>query len=136
MYSKKIVIRYPAEVIEKPIVYHLVKDFDLRFNILKARVSPRREGLLVLELSGEKDNFDKGIRYMKECGLKVEPLSKSVIKNEDRCVHCGACLAFCPTSASHMDQETMKVIFDPEKCTGCELCMTACPLRAMEIDLL
>jgi ferredoxin len=136
MFTKKIVIRYPADVVEQPIVYRLVKDFDLQFNILKARVSPRREGLLVLDLRGAKENFDKGIVFLKECGLKVEPLSKSVTQNLDRCVHCGACIAFCPTAALYLDQDSARVCFDPEKCSGCEVCVTACPPRAMEIDLL
>ena len=136
MFTKKIVIRYPADVIDQPIIYRLVKDYDLQFNILKARVTPRREGLLVLELSGTKENFDKGIAFLKSAGLKVEPLSKSVTQNLDRCVHCGACVAFCPTAALHLDSDSAKVVFDPEKCSGCEICVKACPPRAMEIDLL
>ncbi|MFB3925729.1 MAG: NIL domain-containing protein [Syntrophales bacterium] len=135
MFTKKVVIRYPADIVDQPIVYRLVKDFDLVFNILKARVSPRREGLLVLELRGTKENFDKGIRFLKEKGLKVEPLSKSVTQDTEKCVHCGACIAFCPTEAIHMDPVSMKVLFDPEKCSGCEVCVTACPPRAMVVDL-
>ena len=77
MFSKKIVIRYPADVVEQPIAYRLVKQYDLSFNILKARVSPRREGLMVLELSGTKENFDKGILFLKGCGLKVERFRKA-----------------------------------------------------------
>jgi ferredoxin len=135
MYSRKVVIRYPADFAEKPIIYELVKRFDLLFNILKARIFPRREGVIVLELSGEKENFDKGIRYLKEVGLTVEPLSKSVSQNVNKCVHCGACTAFCPTGALSFDRETWKVLFDPERCNGCELCVTACSSRAMEVDL-
>lgn len=136
MYSKKVVIRYPAETVDQPIVYHLVKDYDLLFNILKARVFPRREGLLVLELRGTKENFDRGIHYMKEMGLRVEPLSKSVKQNKHKCVHCGACIAFCPTDALHFEVGSPIVVFDAEKCNGCEICVSACPPRAMEIDLL
>ncbi len=136
MYSKKIVIRYEADIVDKPIVYSLVKDFDLAFNIMRARISPRREGLVVLDLTGKKKNFDRAIRYLKNLGLNVEPLSKSVVQNIDKCVHCGACLAFCTTSALFIDKETMKVKFDPEKCNGCALCVKACPPRAMEINLL
>jgi ferredoxin len=135
-YSKKIVIRYTPEVVDKPLVCHLAQVYDLSFNILRARVSQRREGLLVLELTGTKKNFDRGIKYLKESGLKVEPLSKSVTQNVERCVHCGACLAFCSTNALYFDDTTMKILFDPEKCNGCEFCVTACPARAMEIDLL
>jgi len=54
MYSKKIVIRYEADIVDKPIVYSLVKDFDLAFNIMRARISPRREGLVVLDLTGKR----------------------------------------------------------------------------------
>ncbi len=136
MYTKKVVIRYPAEVVDQPIVYRLVKDYDLVFNILKARVFPRREGLLVLELCGTKENFDRGIHYLRDQGLKVESLSKSVKQNEEKCVHCGACIAFCPTEALHFDQNSTMVLFDAEKCNGCEICVSGCPPRAMEVDLL
>lgn len=135
-YSRKIIVRYSAEIVDKPIVYRLVKDFDLAFNILKARILPRREGLLVLDLVGTKENFDRGIQYLKESGVFVEPLSKRVSRNMDRCVHCGACVAFCSTDALSLDRSTMQVHFDPEKCSGCEICVTACPARAMEINLL
>jgi L-aspartate semialdehyde sulfurtransferase ferredoxin len=135
MYSRKVVIRYPAEFAEKPIIYELVKKHDLLLNILKARIFPRREGVLVLELSGEKENFDNGIRYLKGQGLTVEPLSKSVSQNEEKCVHCGACTAFCPTGSLYFDRESWKVLFEPERCNGCELCVSACPVRAMEVNL-
>ena len=135
MYSRKVVIRYPAEFAEKPIIYELVKRYDLLLNILKARIFPRREGVLVLELSGEKENFDEGIRYLKGQGLHVEPLSKSVSQNADKCVHCGACTAFCPTASLSFDHDSWKVLFEPERCNGCELCVSACPVRAMEVNL-
>jgi len=136
MYSKKIVIRYGADIVDKPVVYSLVKDFNLAFNIMSARVSPRREGLMVLDLTGKKKNFERAICYLKDLGLNVEPLSKSVTQNVDKCVHCGACLAFCSPSALYIDRKTMKVMFDTEKCNGCGLCVKACPARAMEINLL
>jgi ferredoxin len=135
MYSRKVVIRYPADFAERPIIYELVKRYDLLLNILKARIFPRREGVLVLELSGGKENFDNGIRYLKGLGLNVEPLSKSVSQNADKCVHCGACTAFCPTGSLYFDRETWKVLFEPERCNGCELCVSACPVRAMEVSL-
>lgn len=134
--SKKIVIHYSASNVDQPIIYELVKHYDLVFNILKARIFPRREGVIVLELIGSSENFDQGIRYLKDKGLKVEPLSKNVMQNLEKCVHCGACTAFCPTEALSMERETMKVIFNVERCNGCELCVTACPVRAMEINLL
>jgi len=135
MYSRKIVVRYSADIVEQPIIYELIKKYDLVFNILKARVFPRREGVIVLELTGSKENFDGGIHFLQEKGLNVDPLSKSVCQDVAKCVHCGACTAFCSTGALSFNRETWQVSFDPEKCNGCELCVTACSVRAMTVNL-
>jgi ABC-type methionine transport system ATPase subunit len=52
MYSKMISLRFPKKVVNEPITVNLVKNFDLSFNILKATIYPRKEGFMVLELSG------------------------------------------------------------------------------------
>ena len=80
-YSKRIVLHFPHRLVDQPIVYRLVKDFDLSFNILKAFVTPKEEGLMVLELTGEEENYKKGIAYLKKCGVKIQPLSKDVVRD-------------------------------------------------------
>lgn len=133
MISKRIVLHFPHRLVDQPIVYKLVKDFDLKFNILKAYVTPQEEGLMVLELSGKKEEFEKGIRYIESCGVKIQPLSQDVIRNEVKCTDCGACVPICPTGALVVDQQTRKVNFYDNKCIACELCVKACPTRAMEV---
>jgi len=135
MIFKRIVLKFPTKLVDKPIVYRLVKDFDLVFNILRARVTPREEGELVVELQGNKEKYAEGIKYLKELGVKIQPLSQDVTRDEDRCTHCGACVTICPTGALYMDRKTMKVIFDAEKCIACELCVKGCPARAMKVRL-
>ena len=66
--AKKIVLHFPHSLVDKPIIYHLVKDYDLEFNVLKASVTPEEEGLLVLELSGEHERYDEAIRFLSETG--------------------------------------------------------------------
>jgi len=133
MVSKRIVLTFPHNLLDKPIVYKLVKDYNLTFNILQARVTPEEEGLLVLELTGKKDDYDKGIRYLTDLDVKIQPLSKDVIRDENRCTHCGACVVICPTGALSLDKSTMKVNFDSKKCIACELCVKPCPPRAMVV---
>ena len=133
MVSKRIVLHFPQRLIDQPIVYKLVKDFDLRFNILKAYITPDKEGLMVLELSGKRDNFDKGISYLESCGVKIQSLSQDVVRNEDKCTHCGVCVTICPTQALTVDPKTRKVSFHYEKCVACEACVKICPPRAMEV---
>lgn len=135
MVSKRIVLTFPHKLLDKPVVYKLVKDFDLVFNILQAKISPKEEGVLVLELTGKKEDYAKGVKYLTELGVNIQPLSKDVTRNEDRCTHCGACIAVCPTEALYIDKSTMKVVFDSEKCIACELCVKACPPRAMIVKL-
>lgn len=133
MVSKRIVLHFPHRLVNQPIVYKLVKEYELQFNILKAFVTPEEEGLMVLELSGKRDNFDKGIEYLKSCGVKMQPLSQDVIRNESKCTNCGVCVPICPTEALTVDKQTRKVKFDNKKCIACELCVKICPPRAMEV---
>lgn len=135
MVSKRIVLTFPHKLLDKPIVYKLVKNFDLVFNILQARITPKEEGLLILELTGKKENYAKGIKYLTELGVNIQPLSKDVTRDDARCTHCGACVTVCPTEALYIDKKTMQVIFDSDKCIACELCVKACPPRAMVVKL-
>jgi len=131
--SRRIVLHFPPRITGQPVVFRLARDFNLKFNILKASISPGEEGLLVMELSGDQNNFDKGIRYLNEVGVKIQSLSQDVVRDEDRCTHCGACIAVCPTSAFSLEAKTRRVLFDHNKCVVCGLCVKACPPRAMRL---
>ncbi|HEX76242.1 MAG TPA: 4Fe-4S binding protein [Dehalococcoidia bacterium] len=131
--SRRIVLHFPHRLVDKPIVCRLVRDFSLEFNILKASVTPGEEGLMVMELTGDRRNYDKGVKYLTEAGVKIQSLSQDVVRNESRCTHCGACITLCPTDAFSLEPRTRKVIFDNTKCVVCELCIKACPPRAMEL---
>lgn len=133
MISKRIVLHFPQRSAGQPIVYKLVKDYDLQFNILKAYVTPQEEGLMVLELTGEDKDFQQGIKYLESCGLKIQPLSQDIIRNEVKCTDCGVCVPICPTGALQMDPLSRKVHFYDNKCIACELCVKVCPTRAMEV---
>ena len=133
MYSKMLSLRFPATTINEPISCNLVRKFDLTFNILKATIYPRKEGLVVMELSGHRKNFQKGIRYLKSLGIKVESVGEDVKRDEEKCFQCGACTAVCPTGALSVKRPEMNVPFDKGKCSACELCVVACPAQAMEV---
>ena len=131
--SKRVVLRFPQRLVDRPIVYRLIKDYDLSFNILKASVTPDEEGLMVLEISGDRAAFDRGIAYLTQAGVKIESLTRDVTRNEERCTHCGACVLICPTLAFEVDPQTRRVAFRSKKCIVCGMCIQACPPRAMEL---
>lgn len=131
--SKRVVLHFPPRLVDQPIIYRLVKDYNLVLNILKASITPKEEGLLVLELSGAPENYETGIQYLTEAGVRIQSLGQDIIRNEARCTHCGACVAICPTGALALDPVTRRVNFYEDKCTACELCVLPCPPRAMEV---
>ncbi len=134
MYAKIISLRFPKKTVNEPIVVDLVKKYDLSLNILKATIYPRKEGLMVLELSGHKQNYLKGVQYLKDLGIKVKSIGNDIRRDDTRCFQCGACTAVCPTGALHVKRPEMEVLFDKERCSACELCVAACPARAMEVS--
>jgi ferredoxin len=131
--SRRVVLHFPRILVDQPIVYRLVKDYNLEFNILKASVTPKEEGLLVLELSGEQRDYEQGMQYLAGIGVGIQPLSQNVIRNEARCTHCGACITICPTGAFTLELPSRRVNFQAERCIACGLCIKPCPPRAMEV---
>lgn len=132
MIDKKIVLHFSERTSNQPIVFRLVKDYSLEFNILKANIDYRKEGLLILELKGDKKDYDAGIRYLKDAGVKIQPLSQDIVKDSKRCIDCGVCIPLCPSNALIFDI-SRKVIFKDSDCIACEMCVKACPQKAMEL---
>jgi ferredoxin len=133
MSKKKVVFKFPPHLIDQPIIYRLIAEQGLKVNILRARITPKEWGHMVVELNGDKANVEASLRFLAELGVEVEMLAEEVRWREDRCIHCTACLAPCPTRALYVDRATMTVGFDEEKCIACELCLNVCPYRAVEI---
>jgi ferredoxin len=131
VYSKILILRFPKAEVRKPIVCYLVKDYDLIFNILNATILPRKEGVMVLELSGTRKNFKEGVKFLKSQGVQVQNASQEVKRDTNKCTQCGACTAVCPTGALHIVRPEMAVEFDETKCSVCELCIPVCPTRSM-----
>ncbi|KLU67570.1 MULTISPECIES: NIL domain-containing protein [Desulfosporosinus] len=133
MAPKRIVLRFRSDISVKPIVYRLVKDFDLVVNIVRADVNPQKEGTMVLEVTG--DQSEKGLAYLRELGVSVQDLKQGIVRNEEKCVMCGACTGLCPTGALYIERPSMEVHFDEDQCIVCMLCTKICPMRAMEVHL-
>ncbi len=134
--KKKIVLHFSKAIWDKPIIYRLIKKFDLVVNIQKANVLPKQESFMVLELDGDNGVITKGLDFLIECGVRIDPIEQRIKRDEDRCTHCGACTAICPTGSLYIkDRSTMEVVFDSQLCSGCELCVPVCPPHAMEIHI-
>ncbi|MCL6611385.1 MAG: 4Fe-4S dicluster domain-containing protein [Peptococcaceae bacterium] len=133
MAPKKIVLRFGPDISDKPIIYRLVKDYDLVVNIVKANVNPQKEGTMVLEITG--GQVEGGMNYLRDQGVQVQALTQDIARDEEKCIMCGACTAICPTGALYMERPSMEVRFDGDNCVVCHLCLKICPVKAMEVRI-
>jgi L-aspartate semialdehyde sulfurtransferase ferredoxin len=138
MNSKNVLLIFNKKIMYKPLIYRLAKDFDVVFNVLEAKILPKLEGRLILELRGTEESINSSIEYLSREGVSVETLLKRIVRDDGRCINCGACTSVCRVDALSIDRATMEVAFDQEKCVACGLCKIACPVGAMSgasIDL-
>lgn len=134
MAKKRVILSFPAALTEQALTYHLVKDYDLVINILRAKITPGEEGRLVMELSNSTDAaIEKGLDFLRGHGVIVEELGHELSIDRDLCIDCGACTAVCVPCALSMGEPDWQLEFEKEKCILCELCVRACPRRAIRV---
>lgn len=135
MYTSIYVLRFLKNTSNQPIIYQLVKQYDVEFNILKADIFPHREGLMILEFRGAKENVKSGLKFLESFDITIKRLATVISRDDEKCFQCGACTGLCPVGALYIEKKDMSVAFDPEKCTGCGQCVSICPVKAMEVSL-
>ena len=132
--KRRFTIKFGANTANKPLTYHLIKDFDLKVNILRAAINEGQEGRLLLEVEAEAENLEKGLDFLKAEGVTIIPQEQQTLIDLERCIHCGACTAVCFSGALTMNRETWELNLDSEKCIACGLCVTACPLKIITVE--
>ena len=71
-------LTFPTELIQQPILYRLVKDFDIVINIRRADVKAGY-GWVVLELDAPEATLQRGVAWLKAQGVQVDPIERDVI---------------------------------------------------------
>lgn len=132
MVKKKLVLSFPPRLIQQPVTNNLIRLFDLEVNILRARVVPREQGRIVMELKGSAKSFKDALEYLEEVGVQVDPMVQEMRHYDEHCVQCTACTAVCPTDALTVDSASREIVFEPSHCIMCESCIAACSYGAME----
>jgi ferredoxin len=129
--TRRLLLYFPKSETEKPIVYHLVKDYDLVINIFRAKVTPDDFGYLVLDVTGTEQNIERGMRFVRTFNVRIDEANKGVHWDRVACTDCGNCMPHCPTKALHIaDQATRVVAFSSELCIECLSCIANCPYGA------
>jgi len=129
--TQKLTLYFPKCECEKPIIYHLVKDYDLVVNVFRAKVTPEEEGFLVLDVTGTQEQIQNAVNFVKTFNVAVSFTGKGVTRDDGKCVHCGYCVPYCPTGALTItNKRTRRVDYNEVDCIECLACIRVCPYSA------
>lgn len=73
--KRRVKLTYPPSLVEEPIVYSLIKQFDLVTNIRSANVAGD-QGWLVIDLEGSLAAIEQALAWAREQGMAVEVLPR------------------------------------------------------------
>lgn len=133
MAKKRLVLTFPPEVVERPVVSLMVREYEVITNILRAEVHEGEIGRMLVELEGAAGQIRRGVSYLEEQGVQVEEAIKDIELDEDLCTSCGACTAVCLPGALKVEAPDWELVLDKEKCILCGLCVDACPLKLITV---
>jgi hypothetical protein len=70
---------FESSLVKEPVIYQLGKQFEIITNIRRADVS-REQGWVLLEVTGEPDELDRGVAYLESRGVIVEPAEGDLVE--------------------------------------------------------
>ena len=73
---RRVKLVYPAALQDQPILYRLIKDFDLATNIRRASVGAD-EAWLIVDIEGEDDTIRQALEWASGQGVEVQTLPEA-----------------------------------------------------------
>ncbi|HDS45148.1 MAG TPA: 4Fe-4S dicluster domain-containing protein [Methanomicrobia archaeon] len=119
----KLLLKFPLPLDELPYTAEVILETGVKMSIDTAT-----RGELIIDVPNKQ--ADQVVDLFRAKGIEVRRLLKLVAWNDERCVHCGACISVCPTEVFAFDP-SWTLTLDEEKCVRCEMCVKACPRRAL-----
>jgi ABC-type methionine transport system ATPase subunit len=77
MSKRQLKLLFPTEMVTRPVLYDLNRDYGVTANIQRAGVTDNRWWVL-LELDGSDDDIEKALSWMTSSGVVVEPVAAEV----------------------------------------------------------
>ena len=90
----KLMLHVAPSIVRYPLIASVILETGALVNIERASIDAV-SGEIVLEVPSDKCLEVK--EAFERRGVKVVPLEIPVIRDENECVHCGACVSICPT---------------------------------------
>jgi L-aspartate semialdehyde sulfurtransferase ferredoxin len=78
--SIRLFVSFPEELVDRPMIYEIIKKFDVVPSIRRANVEGR-SGWVILEINGEQDQLDGAIAYFEGLGCTVNRMEGDVLES-------------------------------------------------------
>ena len=78
MASKHLRLTFPESQVAQPVIYHMIKDFNVIPSIRRASIE-NHFGWMIIELSGQPADLDAAITYLKGLGVDVDLAESDII---------------------------------------------------------
>jgi ABC-type methionine transport system ATPase subunit len=79
MGRRRLKLIFGPDMVKEPVIYQLGKKFEIVTNIRRADVT-RDQGWVLLEITGEPEELDRGVSYLESCGVKVEQAEGDLVE--------------------------------------------------------
>jgi len=79
MGKQRVKFTFPRDLIKEPVIYQLGHRFKVVTNIRRADVRDNM-GWVVLELEGEDAEIRQGLQWVRDTGVRVDPVAGDVIE--------------------------------------------------------
>ena len=79
MANQRVKFTFPQGLIKEPVIWRLGRDFELVTNLRRADVTEDR-GWVVLELEGEMEEIERGVGWVVELGVRVDPVAGDIVE--------------------------------------------------------
>ncbi|HEX2736706.1 MAG TPA: NIL domain-containing protein [Acidimicrobiia bacterium] len=79
MDRERLFVSFPEDLVDRPMIYEMVKQFDVVPNIRRANVEAH-SGWVILELTGVNDQLDAAIVYLEGVGCTVNRMEGDVLE--------------------------------------------------------
>ena len=79
MTRRRLKLLFTSSLVKEPVIYQLGRKFEIVTNIRRADVS-RDQGWVLLEVSGEPEELDRGVEYLESRGVTVEPAEGDLVE--------------------------------------------------------
>lgn len=77
--KQRVKFTFPTQMVQKPIIYLLGRDFSVVTNIRRADVQDK-QGWVVLELEGDQEAIQRGLDWVRREGVRVDPVSGDIVE--------------------------------------------------------